>query len=106
MADNIFDLTNELLFQQMQNSQQQDWALPPQQIYIPSDVNYLDDFLSTQFPPSDPQDHQQSIHPQQTYPSPMSQTPQQPPVDEHGNPIKIRKRPGRKPNPQSPAIRK
>ncbi|KAI9286740.1 hypothetical protein BC943DRAFT_321304 [Umbelopsis sp. AD052] len=103
MADNnIFDLTNELLFQQMQNSQQQDWALPPQQIYIPADVNYLDDFLSSPFSPqsNDPHDQQQSM--QQPYASPMSQNQ----VDEHGNPIKIRKRPGRKPNPQSPAIRK
>lgn len=107
MADNnIFDLTNELLFQQMQNSQQQDWALPPQQIYIPADVNYLDDFLSSPFSPqsTDPHDQQHSM--QHAYASPMSQSQAQPQVDEHGNPIKIRKRPGRKPNPQSPAIRK
>ncbi|KAL0086435.1 hypothetical protein J3Q64DRAFT_1638896 [Phycomyces blakesleeanus] len=29
-----------------------------------------------------------------------------PPVDEHGQPIKMRKKPGRKPNPASPALRK
>jgi hypothetical protein len=104
MADNnIFDLTNELLFQQMQNSQQQDWALPPQQIYIPADVNYLDDFLSSPFSPQSTDQHESM---QQSYASPISQNHEQPQVDEHGNPIKIRKRPGRKPNPQSPAIRK
>lgn len=106
MGDNLFDLTNELLFQQMQSSQQQDWALPPQQIYIPSEVNYLDDFLSTPFAPHStastpqPPQHQQYNQPLQQHPS------QHPSIDENGNPIKIRKRPGRKPNPQSPAIRK
>jgi hypothetical protein len=109
MADNLFDLTDELLFQQMQDSQQQDWALPPQQIYIPSDVNYFNDFLNTSFPPQNSGIHQGQQQQQQhneAYPSPLPPTPQQPPLDEHGNPIKIRKRPGRKPNPQSPAIRK
>jgi hypothetical protein len=114
MADNLFDLTDELLFQQMHDSQQQDWALPTEPIYIPSDVNYLNDFLNSPFasqtsvaPHQQPQQqHHHHQQQQQPYPSPLSQTPQQPPLDENGNPIKIRKRPGRKPNPQSPAIRK
>ncbi|KAM3584293.1 hypothetical protein VKS41_003117 [Umbelopsis sp. WA50703] len=88
----------------MQNSQQQDWALPPQQIYIPSEVNYLDDFLTTPFAPQSSTSPQP---PQHQYNTPLQQQPpQHPPLDENGNPIKIRKRPGRKPNPQSPAIRK
>ncbi|KAI8644768.1 hypothetical protein BD408DRAFT_430277 [Parasitella parasitica] len=37
--------------------------------------------------------------------SQQQQTPQ-PQLDEHGQPIKVRKKPGRKPNPASPALRK
>ncbi|KAG2181298.1 hypothetical protein INT43_008881 [Umbelopsis isabellina] len=106
MGDNLFDLTNELLFQQMQSSQQQDWALPPQQIYIPSEVNYLDDFLSTPFAPHSAASTPQPPQHQQYNQALQQHAPQNPSIDENGNPIKIRKRPGRKPNPQSPAIRK
>lgn len=38
--------------------------------------------------------------------SPQQQQPPQQQFDEHGQPIKIRKKPGRKPNPASPALRK
>ncbi|CAO3622647.1 unnamed protein product [Cunninghamella blakesleeana] len=47
-----------------------------------------------------PNQQQQGYHQQQQIPLPP------PGFDIHGNPIKIRKKPGRKPNPASPALRK
>ncbi|KAI8141038.1 hypothetical protein BJV82DRAFT_620582 [Fennellomyces sp. T-0311] len=44
---------------------------------------------------------QNQPHPDQHYPQP-----QQPQLDANGQPVKIRKKPGRKPNPASPALRK
>jgi hypothetical protein len=44
--------------------------------------------------------------PLMTHPPPTPQQPPQPQFDENGQPIKIRKKPGRKPNPASPALRK
>ncbi|KAI9004876.1 hypothetical protein CLU79DRAFT_782169 [Phycomyces nitens] len=55
---------------------------------------FLQNFIS-----SDPQ------FPQAIYANSVSLTPE-PTVDEHGQPVKMRKKPGRKPNPASPALRK
>ncbi|KAF7730598.1 hypothetical protein EC973_001980 [Apophysomyces ossiformis] len=101
----------DLLLNQEQHDQP--WHVPPLQ--DPSSPSFS--FLQ----------HEQYVHPsslasvspvQAIYvsniPSQMPPTPQQQPqqqpappaLDENGQPIKIRKKPGRKPNPASPALRK
>ncbi|KAG2219881.1 hypothetical protein INT45_001626 [Circinella minor] len=49
-----------------------------------------------------PEQQQQFLHQQQQ----QQQQQHHPPLDANGQPIKIRKKPGRKPNPASPALRK